>query len=57
MINDRQVMKKMSRQVKLPSQGSNRASPGDSVVKNLPASVGDKGLIPDLERSHMLRGN
>ena len=57
MINDRQVMKKMSRQVKLPSQGSNRASLGDSVVKNLPASVGDKGLIPDLERSHMLRGN
>ena len=25
--------------------------PGDSVVKNLPASVGDVGLIPGSERS------
>ena len=28
--------------------------PGDSMVKNLPASAGDTGLIPGLERS--LRG-
>ena len=28
--------------------------PGGSVVKNLPASAGDTGSIPDLGRSHML---
>ena len=28
----------------------------DPVVKNLPASAGDRGSIPDLERSHMPRG-
>ena len=27
--------------------------PDGSVVKNLPATVGDMGLIPDLERSPM----
>ena len=27
--------------------------PGGSVVKNPPTSAGDKGLIPDLGRSHM----
>ena len=27
--------------------------PGGSVVKNLPASAGDMGSIPDLRRSHM----
>ena len=27
--------------------------PGGSVAKNLPASVGDTGLIPDPGRSHM----
>ena len=26
---------------------------GGSVVKNLPASAGDMGSIPDLRRSHM----
>ena len=26
--------------------------PGSSVVKNLPANAGDKGLIPELVRSH-----
>ena len=57
MINDRQVMKLTSRQVKLPSRGSNRAFAGGSVVKNLPAKVGDTGLIPDLGKSHMLRGS
>ena len=57
MINDRQVMKLTSRQVKLPSRGSNRAFAGGSVVKNLLASVGDTGLIPDLGKSHMLRGS
>ena len=30
--------------------------PGGSVVKNLPASAGDMGLIPDL-RSHMPQSN
>ena len=28
-----------------------------SSVKNLPANAGDKGLIPDLGRSHMLWSN
>ena len=28
--------------------------PGGSVVKHLPASVGDKGLIPGLGRAQML---
>ena len=27
--------------------------PGDSVIKNLPANVGDKGLIPDPGSFHM----
>ena len=31
--------------------------PGGSVVKNLLASAGVIGLIPDLGRSHMPRGN
>ena len=30
---------------------------GGSLVKGLPASVGDTGLIPDLGRSHMPRSN
>ena len=31
--------------------------PGGSVVKSPPANVEDAGLIPDLQRSHMLWGN
>ena len=31
--------------------------PDGSVVKNLPANSGDGGLIPQPERSHMLRSN
>ena len=31
--------------------------PGGSVIKNLPASAGDAGLIPGLGRSQMLQGN
>ena len=31
--------------------------PGGSVVKNLPASAGDTGSIPDLGRFHMPRSN
>ena len=31
--------------------------PGGSVVKNLSASSGDAGLIPDQGRSHMLQNN
>ena len=31
--------------------------PGDSVVKNPPANVGDTGLILDLGRSHMLQSS
>ena len=31
--------------------------PGGPVVKSLPASVGDLGLIPGLGRYHMPRGN
>ena len=33
------------------------ASPAGSVVKNLPASAGDVGLIPGLGRSHVLQNN
>ena len=31
--------------------------PGGPVVKNLPASAGDTGSIPDLGRFHMFWGN
>ena len=31
--------------------------PGGTVVKNLPASAGDRGSIPGLGRSHMPRSN
>ena len=31
--------------------------PDGPVVKNLPASAGDVGLIPGLRRSHVLQGN
>ena len=31
--------------------------PGGSVVKNPPANAGDMGSIPDLEGSHVPRGN
>ena len=34
-----------------------RDFPGGAVDKNLPASAGDLGLIPDLGRSHMLRSS
>ena len=34
-----------------------RGFPGCSVVKNLPANVGDMGSIPDPGRSYMLQGN
>ena len=30
--------------------------PGGPAVKNQPASAGDMGLIPNLERSHMSSG-
>ena len=31
--------------------------PGGPVVENLPANVGDMGLIPGLGRFHMWQGN
>ena len=31
--------------------------PGDSMIKNPPASAGDVGLIPGLERCHIQRSN
>ena len=31
--------------------------PSGSVVKNLPINAGDTGVIPFLERSHMLQSN
>ena len=34
-----------------------KAFPGGSVVKNLPANAGDTGSIPDPGRSHMPGGN
>ena len=34
-----------------------RDFPGGAVVKNPPANAADKGLIPGLGRSHMLRSN
>ena len=33
---------------------SSRGFPGGSVVKDLPASSGDRGLIPGLGRYHVL---
>ena len=36
----------------LKQQRSSRDYPVGSVVKNLPASAGDMGLITDRERSH-----
>ena len=33
------------------------AFPGGSVVKNLPASAGDTGLVPGPGRSHVPRSN
>ena len=38
-------------------EGEGGGFPGGSVVKNLPASVGEMGSIPDPGRSHMPRGN
>ena len=35
----------------------NRGFPGDSGVRNLPASAGDMGLIPESGRSLMLGSN
>ena len=37
----------------LNNQKNELGFPGGSVVRNLPISEGDKGLIPDLGRSHM----
>ena len=34
-----------------------QAFPGDSLVKNPSANVGDMGSFPGLERSHMLKSN
>ena len=34
-----------------------RGFPGSSVVKNLPASAGDTGLIPNSGRSHIPQRN
>ena len=34
-----------------------RDFPGGTVVKNLPANAGDKGLIPGLGSSHMTWSN
>lgn len=31
--------------------------PGGTLVKNLPASAGEMGLIPCLGKFHLLRGN
>ena len=41
----------------LVATNRNPGFPGDSVVKNLPASPGDTGLIPDPGRSHMPQSN
>ena len=41
----------------LTSSSSFSGFSGDSVVKNLPANVGDVGSIPGLGRSHLLRSN
>ena len=37
-----------------PSRNGDQNFPGGPVVKNLTASAGDHGLIPDLGRFHML---
>ena len=36
---------------------TSRGFPGGSMIKNLPATAGGIGLIPDPRRWHMLRGN
>ena len=41
--------------VLLNEKGNVQGFPGDSLVKNLPANVGDKSSIPDLGRSHIPR--
>ena len=40
-----------------PSNLNERAFPGGTVVKNLPANAGDMGLSPGPGRSHMPRSN
>ena len=37
--------------LKQPGTDGSRSFPGDSVVENLPANAGDKGLIPGSGRS------
>ena len=41
-----------TREDNINNQGE-RGFPGGSVVKTLPANAGNRGLIPDLGRSHM----
>ena len=41
----------------MKSKNKTEGFPGDSVVKNPPASAGDMGSIPDLGQSHMLQSN
>ena len=44
------------RENNINNQGE-RGFPGSSVVKNLSADAGNRGLIPDLGRSHMPQSN
>ena len=39
--------------IQSPTRSPLRGFPGGSVVKSLPANVGDTGSVPDLGRSHM----
>ena len=50
-------MFKITNYLRNAEQNYNAGFPGGSVVKNLPASAGDTGLILNLGRSHMPQDN
>ena len=49
------IIKKKKKEIRKKS--TNRDFPGGFVDKNLPASAGDMGLLPDPRRSHRQRNN
>ena len=51
------VTTKTQQQPRAVSQKRSRGFSGGSVVKNPPTNAGDRGLIPGLGRSYMLRSN
>ena len=51
--DERNMLRRKENQLEMQGRGF----PGGSVIKNLPANVGDTGPIPDLGRSHMPQRN